>query len=481
MRIGLRARFLIIVVLSAVIALIAVVALHGQVRAHEDAVAAAVRAMPGAVDSGSSDAPATTATLASLAKADQEFRRHLALTIFVLGLLAALAAGWVWYGLVQPVLRVAATARRIEAGEPVGPIAEAQREDEIGDVASAFDTLDDAVAALRERMQHDAADDAGAALAMPPPASAPPAPARAPLARADVAGVTGVMKAPVVAAPAVPAAAPAPLSAPPRSVPTAAQVERLNRLEADLQDAWRREELRVLYQPIHSLADGSMRGAEALLRWQHPEEGAIAPAEFIALAERSDLIVELGRQVLVQACSDAGLWPSDGTSENSPFVSVNVAAGQLRDRRMFEYVVEALRKSGLAATRLHLEVPVAALREDDIEIEAALEQIRGLGAQIWLDASGTDAADAQRWMKPWVSGIKVGQGHIRGRNEIEPDPAATHAIVANARALRIVAVVVGVEQLAELNVLKEQGAELAQGYVLCKPVDTGEIGRRLLA
>jgi len=254
--------------------------------------------------------------------------------------------------------------------------------------------------------------------------------------------------------------------------------ERLQRLEDDLRHAWQRGEMSVVYQPIHSLADGGMRGAEALLRWQHRIDGAIDPSEFIPLAERSDLIVELGRSVLLQACSDASLWPSGGTPETSPFLSVNVSARQLHDPQMFEAVVDALRRSGLAASRLHLEMPVAALREGDSTAMAMVEQLRGLGVQIWLDATGADAADQGRWMKSPVNGVKVGRSRIADKGANAANEAS---IVASAHALRIVAVVVGVEELAELNVLREQGADLAQGYVLCKPVSTAEIGRRLLA
>jgi EAL domain-containing protein (putative c-di-GMP-specific phosphodiesterase class I) len=260
------------------------------------------------------------------------------------------------------------------------------------------------------------------------------------------------------------------------------EAERLIRLEDDLREAWQRGEMSVVYQPIHSLADGSMRGAEALLRWQHRVEGAVSPDEFIPLAERSDVIVALGRHVLVQACSDASLWPSGGTPESTPFLSVNVSARQLRDPQLFDAVVDALRRSGLAASRLHLEMPVASLRDDDHAVEAMIEQLRGLGVQIWLDATGADASDQSHWLKSPVDGVKVGRSRIADKIDKTDSTAAGEAsIVATARALRIVAVVVGVEELAQLNVLREQGCDLAQGYVLCKPVSTTEIGRRLLA
>ena len=126
-------------------------------------------------------------------------------------------------------------------------------------------------------------------------------------------------------------------------------------------------------------------------------------------------------------------------------------------------------------------MPVSVLRDGENAIDAMIEQLRGLGVQIWLDATGADAPDQDRWMKAPVTGVKVGRSRIQGTAGNAEDNASTGAIVATARALRIVAVVVGVEELSQLNVLREQGAELAQGYVLCKPVNTAEIGRRLLA
>ncbi|HEY2344319.1 MAG TPA: EAL domain-containing protein [Xanthomonadaceae bacterium] len=460
MRFGLQARFIAILLLATAIALAGVFQLHRQLKDRDAEVAQAVQNLIdiGGVRQANQEQMLGEIT-ARIDAANHSYRLDLSLTVFVLGLLFAGVAWLGWQGLVRPILGLAEMARRIEAGDEVSPLPDSQRDDEIGDLACAFNTLNDALLALRQRMDHDAD------LVEPPPRPQPQPQPVAPSA----AETTMVMSPPKPAAP------------PPPPPPTAQELERLRRLEDDLREAWQRGEMSVLYQPIHSVANGSMRGAEALLRWQHRFEGQVSPAEFIPMAERSDIILGLGRHVLVQACSDASLWPGDGTAENSPFISVNVAERQLRDPPFFEYVVEALRKSGLAASRLHLEMPVAILRDGDPVIEAMIEQLRGLGVQIWLDATGADASDQDRWMKAPVSGVKVGRSRIQDKKAQAEDAASTGAIVATARALRIAAAVVGVEELSELNVLKEQGADLAQGYVLCKPVGTAEIGRRLLA
>jgi len=447
--------------LAGLIAILAAFVIHGQQQAHERAISESVQML---LDRNkvqqAHDELRQGAITARIEEANHRFDVELILMLVVLGLLLAAAALLVSHALVQPIRRLAEVARRIEAGDDIAPLADSQRDDEIGDLACAFGTLGETLIAMRQRIDHDAAPPV-------PQRDAAQAPASAgrtmilPQADGEIEAKRGDPVPPVVL--------------------SKHDAERQLRLEDDLREAWQRDEMNVVYQPIHALVDGSMRGAEALLRWQHRSDGAISPSEFIPLAERSDLIVALGRHVLVQACSDASLWPSGGTPETTPFLSVNVAARQLHDPHLFTAVVDALRKSGLEASRLHLELPVSALRANDSAIAAMIGQLRGLGVQIWLDATGADAADQSRWLKLPVDGVKVGRSRIAGKSDDAQDAASTGAIVATARALRIVAVVVGVEELAQLNVLREQGCELAQGYVLCRPVSTAEIGRRLLA
>jgi len=474
MRFGLQARFIAILLLTGLIAIIAAVALHHQLHVRNQVVSEAVQ---GVLDGGgaqqANDEQQQGAITARIEAAEHHYVVEVTIIMVLLGGMLVGVALLVSHGLVQPILRLAEVARRIEAGDEIEPLQDSQRDDEIGDLACAFGTLNEALVALRRRMDHDAAQ--------PPQPPQPPQPAEAPRAPAPRASGTMVFSPARVALQDAEKTKPSRPSGPAVAdslPPSPGALERLQRLEDDLRHAWQRGEMSVVYQPIHSLADGGMRGAEALLRWQHRIDGAIEPSEFIPLAERSDLIVDLGRNVLVQACSDASLWPSGGTMETTPFLSVNVSARQLQDPQLFESVVDALRRSGMAASRLHLEMPVAALRDGDSTAMAMIEQLRGLGVQIWLDATGADALDHARWLRSQVDGVKVGRSRIAAKDSDAADEAT---IVASARALRIVAVVVGVEELAQLNVLREQGAELAQGYVLCKPVSTAEIGRRLLA
>jgi EAL domain-containing protein (putative c-di-GMP-specific phosphodiesterase class I)/HAMP domain-containing protein len=479
MRFGLRTRFAAILMLVVVVAIAALVVVRSEQQAHDRTVSESVQAM-----SQQPHGDAQQQASDRIGQADQRYRTALLLAFAAFCSSMAGIALLVWLGLVQPIRRLAHAVRRIEVGDTAAPLADSRRNDEIGDLARAYGAINDAFVAMRSRMDHDAAASRPPS---PPTVAAPRSPQPAHVPRPPKAGGTMVM----------PAGRDADVEqarlaetnrakwtkevASPGAVPAAPLSLREQRLEDELREAWQRGEISIVYQPIHALADGGMRGAEAFLRWQHPTEGAVPPAVFIPLAERSDLIDTLGRYVLVQACADASLWPCGSTPEQTPFLSVNVSAKQLHGAQLFESVVEALQRSGLAASRLHLELPVAALRSDDRGIAAMIEQLRGLGVQIWLDVVGADAADQSRWMKLSVTGVKVGRSRIAGKRDDAADAAATGAIVATAHALRVVAVVVGVEELAQLDLLRTQGADLAQGYVLCKPVSTAEIGRRLLA
>ncbi len=475
MRFGLQARFIAILLLIGIIAFAALFAIRSQQSTHDRVVSESVQALLDRSDAQQQITEQQQGELAArIEAANDRYRVASMLTLAAFGLALGGIALLVWRGLVQPIRRLADALQCIEDGDEIASLPDSERNDEIGELTRAFGTISDALVAMRQRMDHDA----GSRPPQHPPVAHAPSRAGATMVLTQavtdkVAQGTDRVKPPE----SVPLVV---LSAQDQAAIKRDAARRL-RLEDDLREAWQRGEMSVVYQPIHALADGSMRGAEALLRWQHPVDGAIAPDEFIPLAERSELIETLGRHVLIQACSDAGLWPSGGTPETTPSLSVNVSARQLQGTQLFEAVVEALRRSGLAASRLHLEMPVAALRSDDSTVAATIEQLRGLGVRIWLDAVGTDAADQARWMKMSVDGVKVGRSRIAGKSDDPEDSASTGAIVATARALRIVAVVVGVEGLAELNVLREQGCELAQGYVLCRPVDTTEIGRRLLA
>ena len=166
-------------------------------------------------------------------------------------------------------------------------------------------------------------------------------------------------------------------------------VERRVHMEQELRGAWERGELSLAYQPIYRLGDSKLVGAEALLRWKHPEHGMIAPSVFIDVAEQSGLIETIGPQVLRVACRDAMRWETEFGCTESLFVSVNVSARQLRTGELPDQVTATLKESGLPAPRLHIELTETAVIGDELHASTLLSRLRSVGVKVWLDDFGT--------------------------------------------------------------------------------------------
>jgi diguanylate cyclase (GGDEF)-like protein len=255
-------------------------------------------------------------------------------------------------------------------------------------------------------------------------------------------------------------------------------VERRVRLENDLRGAWERGELSVAYQPIFQLSSGRLVGAEALLRWQHPQHGVIPPSVFIDVAEQTGLIETMGRQVLVRACAEAMRWKREG---EEPFVSVNVSARQLRLGDLAANVASALQESGLAAQRLHLEITETAVMGDEIQTSALLARLRATGVKIWLDDFGTGFSGLSHLRRVPVDGVKIDRSFVADVLRDPDDLALTTAIIAMAHSLGITVVAEGVENEGQFAVLRERGCDHAQGYWLGRPMAATELARRMVA
>jgi diguanylate cyclase (GGDEF)-like protein len=249
-------------------------------------------------------------------------------------------------------------------------------------------------------------------------------------------------------------------------------VERRVQLEHELRGAWERRELSVVYQPIHSLRDDRASGAEALLRWVHPELGTIPPSVFIDVAEQTGLIEGMGREVLSQACSEARSWPEHC------FVSVNVSARQLRSGDLCEQVREVLKNTGLAPARLHLELTETAVLGDEAQTSALLTRLRATGVRIWLDDFGTGFSGLSHLRRMPVDGVKIDRSFIADMLRDPDDLALTTAIIAMAHSLGIAVVGEGVETQGQLDMLRERGCDHAQGFWLGHPMGSAEIVQR---
>jgi diguanylate cyclase (GGDEF)-like protein len=252
-------------------------------------------------------------------------------------------------------------------------------------------------------------------------------------------------------------------------------VERRVQIEQELRGAWERGEMSLAYQPVYRLADRRLVGAEALLRWQHPQQGLISPSVFIDVAEQSGLIDTLGPQVLRAACHDAVRWQDVRSQDAEPlFVSVNVSPRQLRSGDLPTTVATCLREEGLSAHQLHVELTETTVISDEAHVIDLLARLRLTGVKVWLDDFGTGFSGLSHLRRVPVDGVKIDRSFVADIPRDPDDLALTTAIIAMAHSLNIVVVAEGVEKEEQAAVLRDRGCDLAQGYWLGHPVDVDE-------
>jgi diguanylate cyclase (GGDEF)-like protein/PAS domain S-box-containing protein len=246
-------------------------------------------------------------------------------------------------------------------------------------------------------------------------------------------------------------------------------VERLE-LEAELRDALTAGQLSLAYQPEVMLSDTTrMFGVEALLRWQHPNLGAISPARFIPVAEQSGLIVEIGEWVLGEACRQAAAWRAGGHTD---FVmAVNLSPRQLSSPQLAGVVEAALRDNALPPSALCLEITESAIMEDPEAAHRILQGLKGLGVRLAIDDFGVGYSSLShlKYLLP-VDVIKIDKSFVDGLLESRDARAIITAIIQLAHALGVTAVGEGVETAEQADALRDLGCHVAQGYHFSKPV-----------
>lgn len=246
-------------------------------------------------------------------------------------------------------------------------------------------------------------------------------------------------------------------------------VTRRVRIEQDLRGAWERGELTLAYQPIYRVADKTLLGAEALLRWQHPVHGQVSPAVFIDVAEQSGLIETIGPAVFRAACRDAARWRRDDGRDL--FVSVNVSARQLRSGDFREQVMSALDDTGLPPHLLHIELTETAVLGDEDQARQILTALREVGVKVWLDDFGTGFSGLSHLRRVPVDGVKIDRSFIADVLRDPDDLALTTAIIAMAHSLGMIVVAEGVEKEGQCDLLRSRGCDFAQGYWLGHPMN----------
>ena len=251
------------------------------------------------------------------------------------------------------------------------------------------------------------------------------------------------------------------------------------RTESELQGAAERGELRVHYQPLYEIADRRLIGMEALVRWERPDHGLVPPNEFIPLAEETGLIVTLGDWVLNAATAQLAEWDAEIDGVDRLGISVNVSGRQLLTPGFERTVATALARSGLPAQRLSLEVTESMLMEQTDTPVSTLAGLRALGAQIVLDDFGTGYSSLSRLKDLPLNVLKIDRSFIdRLGDDADREPIVV-AIIAMARALGLDVVAEGVETERALKRLAALRCQVAQGFLLSRPVASEQMGELL--
>jgi PAS domain S-box-containing protein len=243
-------------------------------------------------------------------------------------------------------------------------------------------------------------------------------------------------------------------------------------LESHLRKALERGEFVLYYQPLVSVAGGAVVGAEALIRWQHPDIGMVSPLEFIPLAEETGLIVPISEWVLDRACCQAAAWQCIGTQPMK--VSVNLSGVHFRQSAMPQTVARALKASGLEPSCLKLELTESVLMREIETTLAILKQLIEMGVQLCIDDFGTGYSSFNYLRRFPLHTLKVDQSFVRDIPGHQDVAAITRAIIAMGHGLNLNVVAEGVETHPQLEYLRELGCDEYQGYLFSAAVPAGQ-------
>jgi diguanylate cyclase (GGDEF)-like protein len=242
------------------------------------------------------------------------------------------------------------------------------------------------------------------------------------------------------------------------------ELQKQQSLEHDLRIALRDSQFTLAYQPFLNAVTMEIAGYEALLRWQHPQRGAIPPSAFIPVAEASGLIVPIGRWVLETACAEAAAWPRPLT------LAVNLSPAQFVQPGIVGTVADVLRRTGLPANRLELEITETTLMDDTQNALRILQALKALGVSIAMDDFGTGYSSLGYLRKFPFDKIKIDRSFISDVEEGDTEAETiVQAIIAMGRSLRLDVTAEGVETAQQLAMVKALGCTFVQGYLLGRP------------
>ena len=248
-----------------------------------------------------------------------------------------------------------------------------------------------------------------------------------------------------------------------------AKMQARRTLELDLRKALVTQEFELHYQPLVNLQSNEVCGFEALIRWNHPTHGRIAPIDFIPLAEETGIIVPLGEWILKEACTEAIKWPEEIK------VAVNVSPAQFKSRSLANAVTAALECSGLPPRRLELEITESVLLTETDATMATLHQLRNLGVQISMDDFGTGYSSLSYLRSFPFDKIKIDRSFVSDLSETDESAAIVRAVTGLGRNLGMATTAEGVETDEQLVQLREEGCTEVQGYLFSKPLPATDV------
>jgi len=253
-------------------------------------------------------------------------------------------------------------------------------------------------------------------------------------------------------------------------------LERLS-LETDLRYALERQEYKLVYQPQLDQGSGKIIGCEALLRWNHPKIGMVAPDDFIPVLEDTGLIEAVGEWVLTESCKQAKIWQEK--YNNDLRISVNLSARQFRSTELVIKIADCLEHTQLPVHTLELEITESVLINNTDTIRVTMQELDGLGLRIALDDFGTGYSSLSYLKQFPIDTIKIDRSFVRDITTDEDDAAIVCAIIAIAKSLKMDLVAEGVETDQQLDFVADKGCNVIQGYLFSKPLAVEEMEKLL--
>ena len=255
------------------------------------------------------------------------------------------------------------------------------------------------------------------------------------------------------------------------------KISRRTDLEFDLRSALSANQYRVVYQPIYHLDDLTVTGVEALLRWDHPSGELVSPDEFIPILEQTGQIEDVGRWVLQETCRQMAAWHAQGDTLD---ISVNVSARQLDHDSIVTDIRDALRVSGLPAEFLIVEVTETALMGNVDATALRLQTIKSLGVRIAVDDFGTGYSSLAYLRQFPVDCLKIDRAFTSAVTTSPESKAFIKTLVQLGKDLGLTVLAEGIETTAQIDLLRGAGVDLAQGFLMARPLDPGALESQVL-